>query len=84
MKAKVVTKEEIFKDNPTLCLSPLRFLDLCHKCTKVKQASRKGRQPKTLKCKPRMHKEFNRLIKEKKALLAQLKEIERKIEQLGG
>lgn len=32
MKTKIVTIGELTKDNPTLCMSPIRVLGECYKC----------------------------------------------------
>ena len=32
MDTKVITVRDITEDNPTRCLSPLRYLDRCHQC----------------------------------------------------
>lgn len=81
MKAKVLTISEIEKDNPTFCLSPLRFTDECHKCrqftNKVKTKSLENALK--LRCKPRVTKEIIEKYKKHLELQEQIKKLKEEI-----
>ena len=74
MKAKLVSMQELTRDNPTFCLSPLRVFDECHKCDTFKRHMdilRSGRKH-TLTCKPHIKKDILDLLRRKEKLLEQL------------
>jgi len=79
MKSKLVTIEELTKDNPTLCLSALRVFNECHKCDVFLNAYRKDRIGK-LKCKPHLTNDVIDLLKKKRYLLDQLQIINAMLE----
>jgi len=64
---KIVSSKEL-RESPTLCLSPLRFLGECHRC----EVFRKSKDWRKLKCKPKISKEVEKLLEEKKRLLKRL------------
>jgi len=98
MEIKVVSASDMTKDNPTLCMSPLRFFDACHRCEhfswrmqylKKKYADENmsideliNRVLEDMPCKPRLKKEFIELLKKKTELLQELGEIQRQIDKL--
>ncbi|MCW3128523.1 MAG: hypothetical protein N2V75_00230 [Methanophagales archaeon] len=80
MRTIVVNLKDISTDNPTLCLSPLRFVNRCDKCEQFRLRLRVyGNDIETtirsLKCKPRVEPEILELYREKAALLRRLNEI---------
>jgi len=82
MKAKIVSIKEIEKDNPTLCLSALRFTGGCHKCRIFKQQIKYltykmsvEKAIKNMKCKPIITEEYIKAFKKEKKLLKELLEI---------
>jgi len=81
MKAKVLTISEIEKDNPMLCLSPLRFTDECHKCQQFKRKVKtKGFEyALKMKCKPRVTKEIIEKYKKHLKLQEQIKKLKEEI-----
>jgi len=81
MQTKVVTMKELTEDNPTLCLSPLRVFDQCHKCERFKRWQ-KQRGIKRLKCKPHLNDKYFELQNRKRALLDKLNDINKEIEGL--
>ena len=88
MKVAIVSIEDVAKDNPTLCLSPLRFTGECHKCGKFQLALTNNygndieKAINSMKCKPQIDDRFIKLHKEKLAILEQLREINRKIKEI--
>jgi len=81
IEAKVVTIKELMEDNPTLCMSPLRVFEECHKCPKYQLAEKKGKESQ-LKCKPRVSKKYLRLKLQRDILLRKLAEVDKKINEL--
>jgi len=75
VKAKIVETSELMKDNPTLCLSPLRVFKECHKCDRFKKA----KNPLKLKCKPQITKRTKLLLKRKMKLQEQLAKINKQL-----
>ena len=98
METKVVNLSEITEDNPTLCLSPLRVFNACHRCKhfsyrlqylKKKYANENlsveeliDRVIEEIPCKPHLKKEFVELLKKKTELLQELAEVQKKIDEL--
>ena len=84
----VDVKEILNKDkNPTICLSPLRYLGKCIECERFKQELRKNNFDielviKKMKCKPIVSKEQINAFKEKKMLLDKLRKVEKRIKEL--
>lgn len=71
VKARIVTIDEIKKDNPRLCLSPLRYTDKCYGCKHY------------FKCESRIeNKQFERNFKEYDILRKKLKIENKKLQQL--
>ena len=98
MKVAVVNIKDITKDNPTLCLSPLRVFNDCHKCDKFLQKLqylKKKHADENLSvdelvekviaeipCKPKLKIEFVKLLKEKTKLLHKIAEVQKHIDAL--
>ena len=98
METKVVNLGEITEDNPTLCLSPLRVFNACHRCEhfswrlqylKKKYADENldieeliDRVIAGMSCKPHLKKEFVELLKKKTEILQELAEVQKKIDEL--
>ena len=85
MKAKVVSSSELFdkEKNPTLCLSPTRVFNDCHLCQIFRRNWIKEREEK-LKCKPQLKPEKIELLKRKRSLLTELKELKKKLDTQDG
>ena len=92
MRVAVVNVKDILdpEKNPTLCLSPLRYTGECHKCQKFKFALTNNygndieKAIKSMKCKPQIDPIFIELHKKKLTLLKQLRELNKKMEELEG
>ena len=92
MKVAIVNVDDVLdpEKNPTLCLSPLRFTGQCRKCRKFQLALANNynndieRAIKSMKCKPQIDPIFIELHKKKLALLKQLRELNKKMEELEG
>lgn len=70
--SRIVSIKDIYKDNPRLCLSPLRYTRRCYNC------------PKYDKCESRIvNKEYEQKIAQKHKLEAQIKELQEEINKLG-
>lgn len=96
MQTKIVSLKEITEDNPTLCLSPLRVFNACHRCEHFSWRLRyyKRNYPDLsieemiekviadIPCKPHLKKEFVELLKKKTKLLQELAEVQKKIDEL--
>ena len=84
MKTKIVTLKELSEDNPTLCLSPLRVFEECHKCDQFKQEFRKHQSVdeaiNSMKCNPRIRSDIRKLLERKKELLKELAKINSQLE----
>jgi len=54
VKAKVVNVKDLLdtKENPTLCLSPLRVFNECHKCPVFQRQLKEGKPIEKMRCKP--------------------------------
>ena len=75
MKAKIVSSKEFLKDNPTLCLKPIRAFNDCHKCDLFRHYNLKD---KDLPCRPKFKKEIiERII----ILLDERKKLQRSVNQ---
>jgi len=81
VKIKIVDVKDLLnpKENPTLCLSPLRVFDKCHNCPKWVRAYKNNTHRK-MKCKPRLSPEILSLLKHRQ----KLQEMIRKIDQILG
>jgi len=75
VQSRLVSKEEILTDNPTMCLSPLRYFDLCHMCINVKKAYKAGKDITKLQCKPRIHNLTLELLEKRRTLVNELMRI---------
>lgn len=75
MKAKVVSLEELTKNNPTFCLSPLRVFGECYKCPKF----RFNKNPLKLFCKPQISDKAQFLLEQKRKAVALLKTINKEL-----
>lgn len=98
MEAKVVSVKDVVKNNPTLCLSPARYFEKCHKCSvfqKMLQCQMKKHEQENLSikelieiavsemsCKPQIKNEVIELLARKQELLQELAEIRRRIDEL--
>ena len=100
MRMKVVDLMDVYK-SPTCCLSPLRYLDECHRCnvfiTRVTGERRRARLQgddlsvgkavddaiNSLKCKPHIKDEIVAMLVRKEKLLAELHEINEKLDKAG-
>lgn len=93
VKAKIVSVKELTdaEENPSLCLSPLRVFNECHKCERyqriVKKYLVKGYSLQSiirdkLKCKPHLQSAYNELLIRKRKLLDELSEVDKAIDQL--
>jgi len=90
MKVAVVNSKDVLdpEKNPTLCLSPLRFMGQCHKCGKFQLALTNNygndieKAINSMKCKPQIDPIFIELHKKKLTLLKQLREINKKIKEI--
>lgn len=89
MKVAIVNAKELFdpQKNPTLCMSALRGLKMCHQCPKFKrhlQILRGGSvnvgKPHTLTCGPQLTNEALDLLEEKEQLLEKLAIIRAELE----
>jgi len=89
VKSRVVTIEEIKKDNPILCLSPNRFLGNCHKCEVFIRNAKQNKNLcieeaiKKMKCNPQIDmkllKRISYVSERKKQLLAELKTLDEEV-----
>jgi len=75
VRSRLVSKEEILTDNPTMCLSPLRYFDLCHMCINVKKAYKAGKDITRLRCKPRIQNLTLKLLEKRRTLVNELMRI---------
>jgi len=96
MQTKVINLSEIAENNPTLCLSPLRVFNACHKCnhflSRLQYYKRKypdmsidemiERAIADIPCKPHVKKEYVELLKKKTKVLQELAEVQKKIDEL--
>lgn len=73
VKFAILSYEELVDPvkNPTLCLSPLRGLNLCHQCDQFKQAYQYDKI-RRLKCKPHLTDDAISLLVRKRRLLDKL------------
>lgn len=87
MKFVTVSSKELFdkKKNPTLCLSVLRALGLCHQCEKYKNMFSQNKEH-NLKCNPQLKPDIKRLLHKRRRLtkkhLKVTEEIRRQIKEL--
>lgn len=86
IKSRIVTISEIKYNNPTLCLSPNRFLGTCHNCEVFKRELKKKENKdldltqiiKKMKCTPpEIDKDILKKIERKKQLLKELSELKK-------
>lgn len=84
IKAKVVDVKDLLdrKENPIVCLSPLRVFDECHKCEAFKRFVAEKKPIEKMKCKPHLNPEYSKLMEQKRQLLDQLAELNKQIERL--
>jgi len=86
MRTIVINLKDVLTDNPTLCISPLRFVNRCDKCREFRFGLRCyggdiEATIRSLKCKPRVDPEIIKLYREKAVLLRRLKEIEDRLNE---
>lgn len=80
VEARLVSIEELKKDNPTMCLSALRVFGRCNECPQYKKY-KKGLKKK-LDCEPKVNIAFlkNQILKDQiKKLRKQREQIEEEI-----
>lgn len=84
VKAKVVAIKDLLnpKENPALCLSPLRVFDECHKCEAFQRQLKAGKPIEKMRCKPHLKPEYFKLLQQKQKLLEQLNQIDKQIKNL--
>jgi len=84
MKIMITALTEIKKDNPQLCLSPLREFAECHLCEHFKRGLWRNKEDiqKTLKmkCHPQIKENLIELFERKRELLKELNEINKQLE----
>ena len=89
MDIKVVGLKEMTEDNPTLCMAPIRYLNLCHKCDVFARVLERnnGDMQKTievLRCNPHITDRTIYLIEKRETIKrATSKEIKKIEEELG-
>ena len=86
MRTIVINLKDVLTDNPTLCISPLRFVNRCDKCREFRFGLRCyggdiEATIRSLKCKPQVDPEIIKLYREKAVLLRRLKEIEDRLNE---
>ncbi len=84
MKTAIINLSEIEKSG-NFCLSTLRYVEECHKCSIFKMAleKHKGDVEKaiaSLRCNPRVNEKWIELYKEKRKHLNAIREIEKEME----
>jgi len=87
MKAKIVNKSEITKNNPTLCLSPNRYLGECKHCQVFRMVFKRNNYnlAKTLlniKCRPMLSQEDYKTLIEEANLRIKAQKINAKIAEI--
>lgn len=82
VKSKLVTIEDIKKNNPRLCLNPLRYFGECFKCPQY--ISKDGYKCESRIENPKGEKEFNAKIDEQKRLRQRLKDLKEEIKKIEG
>ena len=80
MKAKIVSTRELLdpRENPTVCLSPLRVFNDCHKC-EVFQRARRNNEIGQLKCRPHLDPKMLKLLNQRNHLIEKIKEMDAKL-----
>lgn len=84
MKSIVVNVGEIKKNNPRLCLSPLRALNRCYECPEYERKfTDKEGNIKIRVCESRIvNKKYEELQKQKRELLDKIKILDEKIKEI--
>ena len=80
MKTVIVKLSDVLRDNPSLCLSPLRACEDCVHCKIFRRALAKHNDDihetlNTLECKPKIKANLIELFERRKELLEELREL---------